>query len=352
MAFEAITPNIDRSKKVLITGHTGFKGTWLTVLLESLGFEVQGLALEPESSSLYNSLSRRGKIQEEFVDIRDQNKIESAINTLKPNYVFHLAAQPLVLESYRHAIETFATNVMGTASLLNSLFRTENVEGIIVSTTDKVYKNLNLGERFAETHPLEGKDPYSASKVGTESVVNAWQQIRKVSGGPAICAVRAGNVIGGGDFAQDRLIPDVIRGITEKKTLIIRNPKSTRPWQHALDPLMGYVLSLDAMLSGNESAAYNFGPQEPSLPVGQVLEIAELVTGPIDRMMKSNSEDLESALLDLNSEKAMKELNWKPAWSQKEAILATMKWWEGYLAAPSEAMSITMHDIEFRLNQH
>jgi CDP-glucose 4,6-dehydratase len=350
MGFEAITPNIDRRKKVLITGHTGFKGTWLTVLLESLGFEVQGLALEPEINSLYNSLKRRGKIQEEFVDLRDQEKLANTIRTFNPSYVFHLAAQPLVLESYRQPVETFATNVMGTANLLDSLFSTKSVEGIIVSTTDKVYKNLNSGERFTENHPLEGKDPYSASKVGTESVIKAWQQIEKISGGPYICAVRAGNVIGGGDFAQDRLIPDLIRSVTENKTLTIRNPKSTRPWQHALDPLTGYVLSLNAMLSGNRSTAYNFGPQEASLPVEQVLAVAEKIIGPINKEVQSSSEVLESALLDLNSEKAMKELNWKPAWTQHEAISATMKWWESYLKAPSEAVSITMRDIDFRLN--
>ena len=177
-----------------------------------------------------------------------------------PGAIIHMAAQPLVLESYRIPRETFETNVMGTVNILDAAFATEFVKGIIVVTTDKVYRNDNLGMKFVESDALVNKDPYSASKVGTESVVAAWQQISKVSNGPKVVATRAGNVIGGGDWADDRIIPELIRGFSTNSKVIVRNPKSTRPWQHVLDPLVGYVMVLEAVLAGEQIASMNFGP--------------------------------------------------------------------------------------------
>lgn len=351
MEFEALAPNISRNKKILITGHSGFKGTWLTLLLEQLNFEVQGISLPPSEYSLYSILRRSDKIQESFVDLRDREAIKRQIQLFKPNYIFHLAAQPLVLESYRNPVETFETNVMGTANLLDALYKNENTEAIVVSTTDKVYKNENSGKKFIESDSLIGKDPYSASKVGTESVIAAWRQISKTSNGPKLSSVRAGNVIGGGDLGEDRLIPDIIRSIIDKSPLVIRNPRNTRPWQHALDPLMGYVLTLSNILEGNDSPAFNFGPTESSLAVSEVLEIAIDVIGPIDiEYQETGNAELESQLLDLDSSRARKELGWNPAWNQEDAIKATMHWWKTYLNSPERILEVTLGDITHRLS--
>ena len=250
------------SGPVLITGHTGFKGTWMTLLLEELGIETVGVSLPPTKDSLYGRLERKGAIKEEFVDIRDFKSLGNVVRELNPSAVFHMAAQPLVMESYKTPRETFETNVMGTANLLSAALAVRSIQAISVITTDKVYRNENTGRRFLESDPLAGKDPYSASKVGTEAVVSAWQQIVDVEGGPRIISVRAGNVIGGGDFAENRIIPDLVRGIISGKPVKIRNPRSTRPWQHVLDPLCGYVQSIEYSLSGGKTRQFNFGPIE------------------------------------------------------------------------------------------
>ena len=198
---------------LLLTGHTGFKGTWMTFLLEHLNVPVIGYALPAEEDSLYARSIRTGSITEVFGDIRDYRKLEHFIDQGKPSVIVHMAAQPLVLKSYDSPLETFDVNVMGTANLLDIAFKRDYIKTILVVTTDKVYRNDNMGNPFSENDSLEGKDPYSASKVGTEAVVKAWQQIASTTGGPRVVSVRAGNVIGGGDYARDRIIPDIIRGI-------------------------------------------------------------------------------------------------------------------------------------------
>jgi CDP-glucose 4,6-dehydratase len=212
MLLDEFQSRIGKSKKILITGHTGFKGAWLTLLLERLGYEVCGISLKAEKDSLYQILKREGAIQERFVDIRNREKLNSAIAEMCPSIIFHLAAQPLVLKSYREPVETFEINVTGTANLLDASFKSNSVEAVSVITTDKVYANDNTGRKFQENDPLGGKDPYSASKVATESVVAAWQQIKKTSTGPGLITLRAGNVIGGGDSAENRLLPDLVKG--------------------------------------------------------------------------------------------------------------------------------------------
>ena len=198
------------------------------------------------------------------------------IKDVRPSAIIHLAAQPLVLKSYQDPLETFQTNCMGTANVLKAAFETPSVEIVLVITTDKVYRNDNSGRRFVESDPLEGKDPYSASKVAAEAVCAAWQQISKISGGPKVLVARAGNVIGGGDFAKDRLIPDVIRAVSLGNPIKIRNPLATRPWQHVLDPLIGYLKYMEHGLeTPNAEPSLNFGPLEPSLQVNAVLEIAK-----------------------------------------------------------------------------
>ncbi|MBI3429249.1 MAG: CDP-glucose 4,6-dehydratase [Actinobacteria bacterium] len=235
---------------VLVTGHTGFKGTWLTLLLEKLDVPVVGLSLPALPNSLFERTNRFGVIQESFTDIRDFESVLKFVESTAPSVVIHMAAQPLVFESYKTPRETFEVNVMGSVNVLSASFEVGSVEAIGVITTDKVYRNDNSGRAFVETDALEGKDPYSASKVGTEATSAAWRQIAKVSGGPKVISLRAGNVLGGGDWAENRLLPDLIRGYANGFATTVRNPQSTRPWQHVLDPLRGYILALEALVAG------------------------------------------------------------------------------------------------------
>lgn len=313
---------------ILITGHTGFKGTWLTFLCKELGIEVYGLSLPAEKGSMYDRLQLLGKNSEILCDIRDRQEVLKCIKKIEPAAIIHLAAQPLVLESYKFPVETFDTNVLGTAHILDASTKVNSVKIVGVATTDKVYLNENLGFPFKEESPLGGKDPYSASKVGTEQVVSAWQQISSMNNGPRIVAMRAGNVIGGGDFAADRLLPDLIRAALFNQPTTIRNPKSTRPWQHVLDPLYGYLLYLEASLRGCKINALNFAPKEKSLSVEQVVEIFRDKFPKMDvEVLPSYDPERESQLLNLDSSLASNEIAWHPRLDQVSAINQTIAWW-------------------------
>ena len=333
---------------ILITGHTGFKGTWLTLLLENMGLEVVGISLPAHEDSLFTRLNRLGKVSESFTDIRDFEQTQKKIAEYAPSVVFHMAAQPLVLNSYKSPRETFDTNVMGTANVLDSCFHTDSVKAVMAITTDKVYKNTNSNKRFVENDPLAGKDPYSASKVGSEAVIAAWQQVALVNGGPRVISVRAGNVIGGGDFAEDRLLPDLIRGFSANIPVSVRNPDSTRPWQHVLDPLKGYIDVLAHVLEGGKETAFNFGPTEESLAVGEVVKIAAEIWGESAKTVldKEVIESKESLTLQLDSTLANSVLGWKPTWNQKDAIVATVKWWKKILLEKEDPLSACQVDIE------
>lgn len=334
---------------VLITGHTGFKGTWMTLLFEHLQIPVVGYSLKPEKDSLYDRADLKGQIPEKFADIRNFKKLNKFLHIHQPSVIVHMAAQPLVLESYKIPRKTFEVNVMGTANLLDAAFHLPSVKVVVVVTTDKVYKNDNSKQSFIEINPLEGKDPYSASKVGTEAVVKAWQQISEVSGGPKVVSVRAGNVIGGGDFAKDRLIPDIIRSCISMNPLEIRNPKGTRPWQHVLDVLTGYVLTIEKILEGHDLRALNFGPAKDSLNVLKIVEIARQTfsfTYKIkDRNVKKNTQKFEAKFLDLNSSLAYSKLNWKPKLSQKDALTLTLNWWQKVLRNKVHPKKATLDEI-------
>jgi CDP-glucose 4,6-dehydratase len=339
---------------VLVTGHTGFKGAWLTFLLERLGVPVVGYSLAPESESLYARANREGAIPEEYADIRNFDEVAASLAKYRPSAIIHMAAQPLVLESYKTPRDTFTTNVIGTVNVLDAAFKTYGVKAIVVVTTDKVYRNENTGRAFIETDALAGKDPYSASKVGTESAVAAWQQISKVSGGPIVVSVRAGNVIGGGDWAHNRLIPDLIRGFQSSKPVQIRNPESTRPWQHVLDPLSGYLMTLEAVLEGKEISALNFGPGTESLTVREVVGIAtgqwplaESIAVTFD---KGNG-NVEAENLQLNSSLARASISWKDSWNQKEAVIATIRWWDSVLNRSAIAYEECQADISQLLQE-
>jgi CDP-glucose 4,6-dehydratase len=299
----------------------------MTLLLEAAGVEVVGLSLPPKADSLYSLLGRDSKIPDFFGDIRSAEFTKSVMMKVKPSAVIHMAAEPLVIESYTHPEKTFETNVMGTVNVLSAA-RESKVEIVQVITTDKVYKNLNTGKRFNEDDPLAGKDPYSASKVGTETVVSAWKQLCEVYGGTLAHSVRAGNVIGGGDLAKNRLLPDIVRSLQEKKPIEIRSLNSTRPWQHVLDPLTGYLDALSYNWKENKQENFNFGPLEKSLSVVEVLQIIQEKVPSFHWVEnKSQSENLESVTLDLSSEKAATLLGWNPRLLQEEAVLKTLEWW-------------------------
>jgi CDP-glucose 4,6-dehydratase len=334
---------------ILVTGHTGFKGTWLTYLLEYLNVPVVGYSLPPEKDSLYLRAQRLGVIPETFSDIRDHQALEEFIGLHKPSSIIHMAAQPLVLKSYENPKETFDVNVMGTVNLLDTAFKENSVRAIIVVTTDKVYRNDDSRRSFIETDPLEGKDPYSASKVGTESVVSAWQHISLISGGPAVVSVRAGNVIGGGDFAVNRILPDLIRGVINKQSVEIRNPENVRPWQHVLDPLVGYIQAMNSALEGNDLRSLNFGPIERSLSVKDLVEISrrcfpDLKTHEPPTNPKSGS--LESRSIELSSLLSNSELGWKPVWDQETSVYRTLRWWEHHLKLGQPAQALCKNDLE------
>ena len=337
---------------ILVTGHTGFKGTWLTLLLERLGLPVIGLSLPAKPFSLYERAGRIGAIPEEFLDIRDAELVGAFMSRHKPSAIIHMAAQPLVLESYKAPRQTFETNVMGTVNVLDSAFATDSVKGIVVVTTDKVYRNDNSGRKFQESDALAGKDPYSASKVGTESAVAAWQQISKISGGPKVISVRAGNVIGGGDWAEDRLIPDLIRGFTGDSHVKVRNPQSTRPWQHVLDPLSGYLLALESILGGKPTTALNFGPTDESLPVSEVVAISKAnwpLPVSVEFAETLQTEGLEAIALQLDSDLARSSLHWNCAWNQREAVAATIQWWDKVINKSISPADACASDIDLVL---
>ena len=338
---------------VMVTGHTGFKGTWLTLLLEKLGVEVIGYSLEPEKDSLYARIGREGMISEKFADVRNFTAVQKFVDITKPVAVIHLAAQPLVLESFRSPRETFDTNVMGTVNLLESAFKSESVLAFLAITTDKVYKNENKGLAFKESDALAGKDPYSASKVGSEAAVDAWQQISKSLGGPRVTAIRAGNVIGGGDWAKNRLVPDLIRGFSSHEAVRVRNPLSTRPWQHVLDPVIGYLMTLQEILSGTNIDSINFGPTESSLTVNEVVNIAKESWGGNAQIIIDQPADTiyEATELELDSSFAKELLNWKPIWSQKESVTATLEWWKNLIIEKQDPFNLCRSDIEFALNR-
>ena len=338
---------VGTSHPILVTGHTGFKGTWLTLLLEVLGIPVIGYSLPPTKDSLFARLKREGSIVEKYHDICDGDELESFITKYKPIAVIHLAAQPLVLDSYSNPESTFMTNVIGTVNLMKASFKKDFMKAIMVITTDKVYKNNGSFKYYNEQDCLEGKDPYSASKVAVESVVTAWQNLSNNFGGPKITSVRAGNVIGGGDFAKDRLFPDYIRALTANEILKVRNPESTRPWQHVLDPLMGYLMAMEYLLSGNSITAMNFGPNGKSLKVREILEFGKKswrLPSEIE-FLNHEARQIESVNLQLDSSLANNLLGWEPKWSQKESAMATIEWWDKVINSSIRPIDACRDDI-------
>ena len=327
-----------KDKKVFITGHTGFKGSWLFAWLHEIGAEVKGYALVPEHADcLFNLLKPLNLINHVVADIRNKEKLQNEILNFNPDFIFHLAAQPLVRRSYAIPAETFEVNVVGTANLLEAVNKLEKKCTVIVITTDKVYENKEQDILYNELDSLGGYDPYSASKAATEIVVssfrNSFFNIEKYAQHQkGIATVRAGNVIGGGDFSDDRIIPDIVRALNNNESIAVRNPGSVRPWQHVLEPLGGYLL-LGGLMNNDAvkySGAYNFGPNPSDhLTVKELLELAITIWGSGTWKDASNvNQPHEANLLKLDISKAKERLNWNPKLNATQAIEWTINWYK------------------------
>jgi CDP-glucose 4,6-dehydratase len=355
MPFSGIESQRITDRPILLTGHTGFKGAWFQRLLQALGYEVAGFSLEPKPGSLYSELQPNNAMHEQFGDIRNHSELKSFVAAIRPEIIFHFAAQAIVLDSYTDPLGTFSTNVLGTANLLESAFACDSVKAVAVVTTDKVYENQESGRKFLETDSLMGKDPYSASKVGTEQVVAAWRQIEKVSGGPKVISLRAGNVIGGGDIHPTRLMPQLIHSFTTGNKLLIRNPQATRPWQHVLDPLHGYLKAVQHQLAGNDVSALNFSCDSNSLTVSEVVTSACKKWGArVDDVVEFNDQPnnkIEARTLDLDSTKSRKILHWKSNWTQEEAVESTISWWKNFKVLGHSPAELCDFEINYSLGQ-
>lgn len=325
------------NKRVFITGHTGFKGSWLTALLHHAGATVYGYSLAPDYRDGLFDLLPAGMLTSEIADVRERVRLQQAIANFKPDYIFHLAAQPLVRRSYQLPTETFDVNVTGTASLLEGAHHLEGPCTIVVITTDKVYDNKEHHGLYTEEDVLGGYDPYSASKACTELVVQSFRSsffnpAQIARHGKGIASARAGNVIGGGDWSADRIVPDIVRALQKEQPIEIRNPHAVRPWQHLLEPLTGY-LALGGLLSAEPvkySKAYNFGPlPDDHLTVGQLVDTAVNAWGSGSwKDTSSAQQPHEAGLLKLDINRAMRELDWKPRLNAATAIRWTLDWYK------------------------
>jgi len=313
---------------ILITGHTGFKGTWLTLFLRKLGYDVIGYSLKPDTNSLYTLCNLQGFIPEVFGDINAHESLSKFLKIHQPEVIFHLAANALVLNSYESPLEYFRTNTLGTASLLDVASKSNSVRVIGVVTTDKVYGSDLGNSRFKEEDKLVGFDPYSESKVGAEAAVRAWNNINSSSNGAKVLSLRSGNVIGGGDLSENRLIPDIIRGYRDNTTVRIRNKNNMRPWMHVLDTLYGYYLAVINFESHGTTSEFNFAPKDSSLKVVEVVKIAESILKPLKiSYQRKNKIVRESTNLNLDAARANKVLGWYPIFNQEDAVRDTLGWW-------------------------
>ena len=345
-----------KNKKVFVTGHTGFKGGWLCTWLLQAGAVVKGYALEPEQKeSFYSSLQLAKKMTSVIGDINSYPELLGEMTSFAPEIVFHLAAQPLVRKSYREPLGTYMTNVMGTAHVLESCRNISGLRSVVVVTTDKCYENKEWSWAYRENEPLGGYDPYSSSKACAELVTAAYRQsffnIKDYAKHQVgIASVRAGNVIGGGDWSEDRLIPDAIRSLLAREPLKIRSPRSVRPWQHVLEPVAGYLKIAEKLYSQGDifSQAYNFGSREEDcLSVQEVLDVFARSWGPefkwIDESSAHNPH--EAGLLKLDSSKAKSLLQWQPHWNVNTAIAKTVEWYKAYGTQPASAWDTTVSQI-------
>lgn len=313
--------------RYLITGHTGFKGSWLSAMLKIQGHEVYGIALNPAEKSLFRQANISKYLDKDIrLDIRNKLELLEKIEEINPDVIIHLAAQPLVRASYSDPVSTFEINVIGTLNVLESTRKIENLAGTLIITTDKVYKNKNQIKGYVETDELGGDDPYSSSKAAADLATQSW---RKSFGKSPISIGRAGNVIGGGDWAEDRIITDLVHAILAQSKLVLRNPKSIRPWQHVLDCLNGYLKLIEEQLNSKIQGEWNFGPQE--LEFKSVEDLVMSFTnswGFLPKIEVVKSEFSESNILVLNSEKSRDQLHWQEKLNFDEVIDWTTSWYK------------------------
>ncbi|MEZ4909316.1 MAG: CDP-glucose 4,6-dehydratase [Saprospiraceae bacterium] len=345
-----------KAKKVFLTGHTGFKGSWMLLCLDILGAEVKGYALAPETAyDLYPSVGGDNLCHSVIADIRDKERLEKEILDFQPDYIFHLAAQPLVRLSYKIPSETFAVNAIGTANVLESVNKLKKRCEVICITTDKVYENLEWHYPYRESDRLGGFDPYSASKACAELIINSFRQSffskeRYNIHNKSLCSVRAGNVIGGGDWAEDRIIPDIIRSLKDDKTINIRNPFAIRPWQHVMETIAAY-LHIGSKLLENPtqySEAWNIGPQaDDNRTVEKLVQEALSVWGKgIYETPKLENQPHEAGLLKLDINKSTNELKWMPKYNSEKAIRITIDWYKKVIIGKLSAKQITQEQIK------
>lgn len=321
-------------RRVLLTGHTGFKGAWLALWLTELGAKVTGLALAPEEPSLFSQIGLASLVTHIEGDIRDAGLVERVVAEARPEVVFHLAAQPLVRLSYDEPLETFATNVQGTAHVLDSCRRVEGLKAIVAVTSDKCYENREWVWPYRETDPLGGHDPYSASKAAAEIVIASYRKSFFHDPQSALLAsVRAGNVIGGGDWAKDRLVPDIVRAVAADEPVLIRSPGAVRPWQHVFEALGGYLLIAQRLMAGDSAiaAAWNFGPAPTDTrPVSWIVERMIARWGRGRYALTDNAGRHEANLLKLDCSKAHAELGWRPSFDLATTIDRIIDWHQAH----------------------
>lgn len=329
--------NLDfyRDKKVLVTGHTGFKGAWLCKILKKAGAEVTGYSLNPPTSpSLFDIAEIEKDINSVIGDVRDYEKLQKVFDETQPEIVFHLAAQPIVRDSYKEPLYTYETNVMGTANILECVRKCNSVISFLNVTTDKVYENNDLDISFTEDMKLDGYDPYSNSKSCSELVTHSYKKSFFTDDRVRISTARAGNVIGGGDFANDRIIPDCIRAAVDKKDIIVRNPYSTRPYQHVLEPLFAYLMiAKEQYLNSDKQGWYNVGPDDVDcFQTGKLVDTFIKYWGEGMKWIdKFDGGPHEAAFLKLDCSKLKKVFGWKPTWNLDKAIEKTVEWSKGWV---------------------
>jgi len=346
---ELIT-NTYKGKKVFITGHTGFKGSWLALWLSHLGADVTGYALKPNTNpSIFNEINLASKIHHIVGDIRDEAGLAEAVKKAQPEFVFHLAAQPLVSVSYDDPKYTFETNTMGLINLFEAVRKVDSVKVFVNVTSDKCYENMEKDYAYIETDKMGGYDPYSCSKGVSELITNSYRNSFFKDTDVALASARAGNVIGGGDWSKDRLVPDCVKALSENKDITIRNPIAVRPWQHVLDPLMGYLFLGAKMAKDNKkfNEGWNFGPKKDS-----VLNVEQIVSKVIENwgsgkyIVDGSQKFHEAKLLQLNIDKATKELGWTPVFDCNEAVAETVSWYKNFYDKTGSVYDFSINQIK------
>lgn len=339
-----------RGKKVFITGHTGFKGSWLSFILHLSGARVTGYSLKPKNKfDNFYLLELDKKVKNYFSDVRDEKNLRNIIKKVKPDMIFHLAAQPLVKESYEDPKSTFTTNTIGTLNILEIIKEIKSVKSAVIITSDKCYKNYEKKRGYSEADELGGEDPYSASKAAAENIFYSYyKSIYQSQTSIGLVSARAGNVIGGGDWSKDRIIPDLIKSIILKNKFYLRSPKSTRPWQHVFDLLNGYLILSKKIFGNNKyNGSWNFGPNKSHITVKEITSrLIEIMKLKKKILIKKNKKIKETKLLSLNIHKSKKYLKWKPKLSFKQTLKLTANWYECYLKDKKNIQKLSRNQVE------